>query len=54
MIMNAKGGCGKTTLATNLACWFADQDGKVALAAGTFYLLYLAIFQHQKHLIHYT
>lgn len=32
MIMNAKGGCGKTTLATNLACWFADQDGKVALA----------------------
>ena len=33
MIMNAKGGCGKTTLATNLACWFADQDGKVALLA---------------------
>ena len=32
MIMNAKGGSGKTTLATNLACWFADQDGKVALA----------------------
>ncbi|MBT8438706.1 MAG: AAA family ATPase [Gammaproteobacteria bacterium] len=32
MIMNTKGGCGKTTLATNLACWFADQDGKVALA----------------------
>ena len=32
MIMNAKGGCGKTTLATNLACWFADQEGKVALA----------------------
>lgn len=32
MIMNAKGGCGKTTLATNLACWFADQDGRVALA----------------------
>ncbi len=32
MVMNAKGGCGKTTLATNLACWFADQDGKVALA----------------------
>lgn len=32
MLMNAKGGCGKTTLATNLACWFADQDGRVALA----------------------
>jgi len=32
MVMNAKGGCGKTTLATNLACWFADQDGRVALA----------------------
>lgn len=32
MVMNAKGGCGKTTLATNLACWFADQDGKVAMA----------------------
>ena len=32
MVMNAKGGCGKTTLATNLACWFADQDGQVALA----------------------
>lgn len=32
MVMNAKGGCGKTTLATNLACWYADQDGKVALA----------------------
>jgi chromosome partitioning protein len=32
MVMNAKGGCGKTTLATNLACWYADQDGRVALA----------------------
>jgi len=32
MVMNAKGGCGKTTLATNLACWFADQDYKVTLA----------------------
>ncbi len=32
MVMNAKGGCGKTTLATNLACWFADIDGRVALA----------------------
>ncbi len=32
MVMNAKGGCGKTTLATNLACWFADQDLKVTLA----------------------
>ena len=32
MVMNAQGGCGITTLATNLACWYADQDGKVALA----------------------
>ena len=32
MVMNAKGGCGKTTMATNLACWFADIDGRVALA----------------------
>jgi chromosome partitioning protein len=30
--MNAKGGCGKTTLATNIATWFADEGYKVALA----------------------
>lgn len=32
MCMNAKGGCGKTTLATNLATWYADDGFKVALA----------------------
>jgi chromosome partitioning protein len=32
MLMNAKGGCGKTTLATNLAVWYADEGLKVALA----------------------
>lgn len=32
MLMNAKGGCGKTTLATNIATWFADEGCKVALA----------------------
>ena len=32
MLMNAKGGCGKTTLATNLATWYADEGYKVALA----------------------
>ncbi|MBL3589630.1 MAG: AAA family ATPase [gamma proteobacterium endosymbiont of Lamellibrachia anaximandri] len=32
MLMNAKGGCGKTTLATNLATWYADEGLKVALA----------------------
>ncbi len=31
MLMNSKGGCGKTTLATNIATWFADEDNKVAL-----------------------
>jgi len=30
--MNAKGGCGKTTLATNLSTWFADDGAQVALA----------------------
>jgi len=32
MVMNAKGGCGKSTLATNIACHFATEDYKVALA----------------------
>ena len=32
MLMNSKGGCGKTTLATNIATWFADDGAKVALA----------------------
>jgi chromosome partitioning protein len=32
MLMNAKGGCGKTTLATNIATWYADCGAKVALA----------------------
>jgi chromosome partitioning protein len=31
LCMNAKGGCGKTTVATNLATWFADDGDKVAL-----------------------
>jgi len=32
MLMNAKGGCGKTTLATNIATWLADEGAQVALA----------------------
>ncbi len=32
MVMNAKGGCGKSTLATNVASWFAGEGMKVALA----------------------
>jgi chromosome partitioning protein len=32
MVMNAKGGCGKSTLATNIACHFAVDGHKVALA----------------------
>jgi chromosome partitioning protein len=32
MLMNAKGGCGKTTIATNLATWYADEGQQVALA----------------------
>lgn len=31
LVANAKGGCGKTTLATNTAAYFAKQGGKVAL-----------------------
>ncbi|MFQ5549398.1 MAG: ParA family protein [Woeseia sp.] len=32
MVMNAKGGCGKSTLATNIAAYFADGGYAVALA----------------------
>jgi len=32
LCLNAKGGCGKTTLATNLATWYADDGQKIALA----------------------
>ena len=32
MVMNAKGGCGKSTLATNLASFYANEDYNVALA----------------------
>lgn len=32
MVMNAKGGCGKSTLATNIASYFAKEGYKVALA----------------------
>ena len=31
MLLNAKGGCGKSTLATNLASYFAVNDKKVSL-----------------------
>lgn len=31
LCMNAKGGCGKTTIATNLATWFADDGQRVAI-----------------------
>jgi chromosome partitioning protein len=32
MVMNSKGGCGKSTLSTNIACYFANDGFKVALA----------------------
>jgi len=32
MVMNAKGGCGKSTLATNIASYFANEGYAVALA----------------------
>jgi chromosome partitioning protein len=32
MVMNAKGGCGKSTLATNIASWLAHEGHTVALA----------------------
>ncbi|MEM8814714.1 MAG: ParA family protein [Pseudomonadota bacterium] len=32
MVMNAKGGCGKSTLATNIASWYATEGATVALA----------------------
>lgn len=32
MVMNAKGGCGKSTIATNIASYFATQGATVAIA----------------------
>lgn len=32
MVLNAKGGCGKSTIATNLASYYATQEKKVTLA----------------------
>jgi cellulose biosynthesis protein BcsQ len=32
MVMNAKGGCGKSTIATSLASYYATKDCKVTLA----------------------
>jgi len=32
MVLNAKGGCGKSTIATNIASYFATQGASVALA----------------------
>ncbi len=32
MVLNAKGGCGKSTIATSLASYYATQDYRVALA----------------------
>jgi chromosome partitioning protein len=32
MVMNSKGGCGKSTMSTNIACYFAREGFKTALA----------------------
>lgn len=32
LVLNPKGGCGKSTLATNIAGYFATQGQRVALA----------------------
>lgn len=32
MVLNAKGGCGKSTLVTNIASYFANEGASVALA----------------------
>ena len=32
MLLNAKGGCGKSTLATNLASYYASQGKSVVIA----------------------
>ena len=31
LVLNPKGGCGKTTIATNLACWYAHSGRQVSL-----------------------
>ena len=31
LVLNPKGGCGKTTIATNLACWYAFSGRQVSL-----------------------